>query len=621
MKTFFLSIIFSLISLFASAIDLPEAISFSQGLVNSVVIEKNGKHLAINSGKNPDVLLLTHARRDVVEAARSSKAESVSAPETAKNFLESAEENWQKWWDDRFNYYRQQVTRIPIKNFPADRYLKDGDKFEWQGIKFRFLATPGYTREGGSYLATIKGKKIAFTGDWILNDGKVPDLYSFQNEIREAKIGGYHGYMGRIALWLNSVSKLIEESPDIIVPTRGDILTNPKQELKRAADLAKKIYANYISTNALHWYFGEERMDTCATRVLGPDHGIKGMPLAEHIDLPDWCQHMGTTKLLISKDGHGFALDVGGPNQLKSIRKALEDGLIKKLDGIFVTHTHNDHTAAVGEAAREFDCPVYAIGQVADTLEHPGKWFLPGVSPNIVDKVIAKENGDTMQWKEFKFTFHFFPGQMYYHGALLVERDDHKPVLFMGDSFSPSGIDDYCLMNRNLMRDDTGYALCFRKVEALPEGSWIVNQHIPHLFRFNKKEMEFLKTSYQKRKKLIADFVAWDDPNFAIDEQWARFYPYGQEVKVSDEVKTSVIISNHSDKEREYKVTLRGDLLEKPLTGTLKLAAGKDGTLSFGFKIPAVAESGKVYVITSDIELDDERKLPLWGETLLKIVE
>ncbi len=621
MKIFSLLITTTLFCLFAFAEDLPKPITFSRGAVNSVIIERNGKHLAINKGNKPDLLLLTHARREVVEAARSSGSQSVSAPETSKDFLELAEENWQKWWEGRYNYYRQQVTRVPIQNFAADRYLNDGDKFEWEGITFQFLSTPGYTRDGGSYLATIDGKRIAFTGDWILEGGKVPDLYSFQNEIREAKIGGYHGYMGRIALWLETVNKLIAENPDIIIPARGEILAKPKQDLERAADLAKKIYANYLSTNALHWYFGEERMNTCATRVLGPDNGIKGMPLAEHIDLPDWCQHIGTTKLFVSKDGHGFALDFGSPNALKSVKKVIDDGLIKKLDGIFVTHTHNDHTAAVAKAALEFDCPVYAIAEVADPLLHPGRWFLPGVSPNVVDKIKIKKNGESMQWKEFKFTFNFFPGQMYNHGALLVERDDHDPVFFIGDSFSPTGIDDYCLMNRNLMRDDTGYAFCFRKVEALPKGSWLVNQHIPHLFRFNEKEMAFLKTSYAKRKELIADFVAWDDLNYAIDEQWARFYPYGQEVQVRDEVKTSVIISNHSNKEREYKVTLRGELLKEPLVGKLKLAAGKDGTLSFGFKMPDAIESDKVYVITSDIEIDDEVKLPSWGETLLKVGE
>ena len=210
---------------------------------------------------------------------------------------------------------------------------------------------------------------------------------------------------------------------------------------------------------------------------------------------------------------------------------------------------------------------------------------------------------------------------MYNHGALLVEKQDHDPVFFIGDSFSPSGIDDYCLMNRNLMRDDTGYALCFRKVEALPENSWLVNQHIPHLFRFNEKELGFLKSQYTKRKRMIADFVEWDDPNYAIDEQWAWFYPYGQEAAVGQKVKTALRIWNHSTQEREYKVTLKGDVLTEPLVKSVKLAGRETGEVEFRFPLlHAPTEAGKVSVLTADVEFDGGKiKLPYWSETLIKV--
>ncbi len=83
------------------------------------------------------------------------------------------------------------------------------------------------------------------------------------------------------------------------------------------------------------------------------------------------------------------------------------------------------------------------------------------------------------------------------HGALLVEKEGETPVFFIGDSFSPSGIDDYCLMNRNLMREDSGYLRCFDIVASLPDGTWLVNQHIPHRFRFNEKETVFLLGRYR----------------------------------------------------------------------------------------------------------------------------
>ena len=149
-------------------------------------------------------------------------------------------------------------------------------------------------------------------------------------------------------------------------------------DLAAAVKRVKAIYKNYLSTNALHWYFGKERLELCGKHVLGPGAQIELMPFSEHIALPPWCRHMGTTKLLVSSDGHGFALDVGGEQQLQMLRKALADGLIRKIEGIWVTHLHNDHTARVPAAAREFGCPVYAVAEVADGLKQPGAWFLPG---------------------------------------------------------------------------------------------------------------------------------------------------------------------------------------------------------------------------------------------------
>ena len=34
-----------------------------------------------------------------------------------------------------------------------------------------------------------------------------------------------------------------------------------------------------------------------------------------------------------------------------------------------------------------------------------------------------------------------------------------------------------------------------------------------------------------ERNEILKDLIAWHNPNYGIDEQWARFYPYGQRVK------------------------------------------------------------------------------------------
>lgn len=605
------------------AAELPPSLRFEEGHFNAVSILRGDAKLDVNRGVEPrqgmgELVLLTHARRDVVETTGAGRR---FAPAASEEFLEGTADWWQQWWTKRFDYYDMQVTRRPVRDAPAERYLSDGETFIWEDLVFRFIETPGYTRDGGTYLTTIDGVRVAFAGELLREGGRVTDLYSFQEAIPEAKVGGYHGYAGRLAQWLGSLEKLAAEKPDLIVPWSGPLITEPARDLAAAAQKARAIYRNYLETNALHWYFGEERMSICAERVLGPNHGVKGMPFAEHIELPDWCQHIGTTKLLVSGSGRGFLLDVGGPAAIKSVEAFLAGGLVKGIDGIFATHAHNDHTAAIGEAARQWGCPVYATPEVAPILVRPGDWFVPGLSPNGVDEVVRKEDGETMRWEEFTLTFRSFPGQMLNHSALLVEKPGETPVFFIGDSFSPSGIDDYCLMNRNLMREGSGYLRCLEILEALPRETWLVNQHIPHRFRFNENEKAFLLGRYRERIGMVADFVAWEQPDFGIDEQWAWFFPYGIEAERGETITLKMRFSNHSGDARDFTAhpVLPQGWGETSVRRTRAPGWG-EGWVEFSLTIPANASPG-VHVVTADVSGPDDATLPRWAEALVKVAD
>ncbi len=645
---------------------LPEEIQFLDGGENAVKI-RAGEGWVVVYGMPagmiwdpviPEALLMTHGRRDVVEAARRSfptdEAESrlLVAPERSREFLEGAEQRWTDWWTARFDYKDQQVTQWPTSSLPADRYVKEGDVVEVSGLSFTVMETPGVTRDGVTYLAEIGGKRVAFTGNLLWEGGRVFDLYSFQEAVPEAKVGCYHGYAGRFGPWIDSLRRLAAAKPDVLVPSQGPLITDPAGDIARAIERAQAIYANYISTNALHWYFGEERMRASLEKVLGPGANMESMPLCEHIDLPDWCQHIGTTKLLVSKDGYGFVLDVGMKAALPQLQEAVAQGLVKGIEGIWVTHLHNDHTQFVREAKEAFGCPVYGIREVADGLARPREFFTPYLTANAVPEMVALEDGHTWQWREFKLTARYFPGQMYDHGGLLVERPDHEAVFFIGDSFSPSGIDDYCLMNQNLPGEDEGYLRCFKIVrDELPKGTWLVNQHIPHLFRFNEQELDYLEGRYRERIQMIADFVPWDAAGYAVDEQWAWFFPYGQEVKAGETAELSLKVRNHSAGEREFSVEMtmpEGIRIVEPglfdPQGISPLAVFEDiipsvydtippgKAIRFPFRIevePDVAPG--IYVVRGTIRVKqeylgaDQRRLgyelPDWCAALVKVTE
>ena len=609
----------------AAESELPKGVKVTQGRINSVTIDRDGKELVIYGSdakiKNADWVLLTQGRRQLVDFARNVAGDGakVVAPAGVQDLIQEPEKFWSDFWEDRFNYYKQQVTKVPITGLPVAKAVKDGDVLEWSGLKIQVVDTPGYTRDGVSYLVEMDGKKVMFTGELIRAGGQVADIYSFQDAIPDAKIGGYHGHGGRFGLWVESLRKVADLKPDVMVPSRGDVILDPQADIKKAIDRVQAVYRNYQSTNALNWYFKEDRLKICAEKVLGEGATFELMPYSEHIDLPEWCKHIGTTKLLVSDDGHGFALDVGSPKMMETLKQALADGLVKSIEGIFATHAHNDHTAAVAAAAKEFNCPVYTVKEVADVLENPGSWFLPGVTQNVVEKVTVKKDGEKMKWRGFDLTFNFYPGQMYNHAALLVEKPGHAPVFFIGDSFSPSGIDDYCLMNRNLMREDTGYLYCFKKVRELPKGSWLVNQHIPHLFRFTDTEMDYLEGRYKERIKMLGELIAWDDPNYGIDEQWAWFYPYGSQSKAGENVELELRFWNHSIQERTFEVVLNaaGVLEDVAPLKTITLKGRTNGVVKVKGKLASGIKPG-VHVVTADIK-SEGMDLRQWCEALVKV--
>lgn len=599
------------------------------GGVNGVTIVAGDRNIAVYrpaDDSRPAAILTTHGRRDLAAAIDPLPAGArLVVPETARDWFADPDKHWTAWWDKRFDYYDQQVTRLPVRPLAVTDAAKDGDRIDLGGVTFEVLATPGVTRDGIAYLAELDGKLHAFTGNLILAGGRAPDLYSFQDAIPAAKVGAYHGYGGRFSQWIASLTKLKEKKPAVIVPSHGPVIDDPAAAIDAAIDRARKIYANYLSTNALHWYFGAERMRECADRVLGPDAPMEAMPLAEHVDLPPWVQHIGTTKLILSRDKTGFVLDVGGPAPLQTLKQALADGLVTKIEGIWVTHRHNDHTQAVRDAQEAFGCPVYAVQEVADALLEPGAHFSPGISRNAVKSVTVMADGEKLAWREYDFTARFFPGQMLDHGGLLVERQDDSidPVFFIGDSFSPSGIDDYCLMNRNLMRDDLGYLKCLRIVRSeMPPRTWLVNQHIPHLFRFTPEELDFLERRYRERMALVADFSPWDDVNYAVDEQWAWLFPYGQEVKAGDDFTLTLRVTNYSAQARQITAIPHAPAgLTVSIDGAaeMAIASHQDGKVILKGRVAPDAAPG-VRTITVSLK-GDGLHLPHWCEGLVKVVE
>ncbi len=611
----------------AQAEEVTAHVSFLPGPVNGVVVGDKAESVAVYSvtesrTRGVSTVLLTSHRRDAVTAAEVAIAAgaTVIAPEAERELIETPNLFWDSFWTKRFHDYAQQSTKILTSPLKVDRYVNNDDTFDAGGVAFRVLETPGFTRGAVSYIVDIDDKRVAFTGDLIYGDGQLFDLYSFQDVIPEAKIGGYHGHASRLAMLIPSLKKIAAEKPDLIIPARGPVIRNPQEAIAKLIGRVEAYYRNYLSTNALNWYFKEERMTIKGRRVLGEDADVKLMPLSVHEKTPDWIWENSTSRLLISDDGHGFLLDCGYQRVIDGVKQLMKDGLVKKVDGIFVTHYHDDHTNMVQAASQEFGCPIYATLEYEDILENPGAYHMPATTDSAMKDVTGLKSGHKMKWKEFDLEFQFYPGQTLYHGAVLVRRNGGTPYYFVGDAFSPSGMDDYCLLNRNLLHNDTGYPFCLKRIRELGSDYWLINEHIPYVFRFSDKELDYLETNLQKRREILDELLPWDDINYGIDEQWATFYPRGTTAKAGEPIELQVRILNHSPIARTFKVTPRRahglDILSKPTEITLQ--PRESGSVPVKVSVAKSVAPPATLAVTADIDSDGMHFLS-WADAVIRL--
>jgi len=610
-----------------------EGLTIVPGPINGALIERGGKALAIYGDPRPspapaETVLFTHHRRDVVwaGAALVERGAKAVVPAAEADLFAKADQFWVRFADARFHDYAQQTTKVLAAPLPAarplavDRMVRGGETFVWEGLPIRVVETPGYTRGAVSYLIELEGKTVAFTGDLIHGDGKLFDLYSLQDAIPEAKIGGYHGYAARLGELVASLRKIAAENPAVLVPARGPLIRDPRGSIERLIRRIEALYANYLSTDALRWYFGDEHIQAKARRVLGPDAKVDWMSKAETRDLPPWIIPIENSRLVLSAAGRGLLVDCGGQGILDAVKKMRGEGKLAAIDHVFITHYHDDHTDRVAALVEAFGCTVLSSLQSRDVLENPGAYRLPCLTRNPIHVSAPLPSGATWRWQEFELTLHYFPGQTILHDALLVKKDGGETVFFAGDSFTPCGMDDYCLPNRNILHRDAGYFRCLDLLAKVPRDAWIINQHVEPAFRFSEANLRFMVAAIERRVELLRNLLPWPDPNFGIDEGWASMHPHATEARPGETLRSSLKITNHLSREEAFRIDVhlpKGWTLRSLAPNPILIPPRQEGSVKLEIAVPPDAPKGPL-VLTADIQWAGV-ELREWAECLVTV--
>ena len=98
---------------------------------------------------------------------------------------------------------------------------------------------------------------------------------------------------------------------------------------------------------------------------------------------------------------------------------------------------------------------------------------------------------------------------------------------------------------------------------------------------------------------LLSPLFPWDDPNFGVDEEWARFYPYTAEVGAGGHLELKVILRNHSASQQEFRVTPHVPASWKAPRGPLHVSVGPRQERSLS--IPLTADASGLRIVTADV--------------------
>lgn len=606
-----------------------------QGPINVGILRDGSKALLIDCGDGSvvpvlgqlgltavDQLLFTHHHRDQACGAYglADAGARVGVPAAEQTHFDNVPAYW-KDPKSRWHIYNQHPHHLMLAEpVRVDAALGDGQELAWGPARIRVINTPGHTDGSVSYLVEVDGQRVVFSGDAIYDAGQVWDLHSLQ---KGTVTSDYHGFLGARPQLAESLRRIKAAGPATLVPSHGRIMAQPAEAIDLLLKRLDACYDKYVATAALRHYFPK----MFAEYAGRPDH----MPIRPGKPVPDCLRHIGTTWVLVSKDKAAFVMDCGGEHVVKKIRELQAKGEIGKVEGLWVTHYHDDHVDAIPTFQKVFDCSCTTDRFVAEVIRDPMAWRLPCISPSKVRVDRATRDGDSWTWHEFQLTAYHLPGQTLYHSGLLVEGEGLR-MLFVGDSFTMAGMDDYCMHNRVWLGPGVGFDRCIALIEQL-RPTHLFNCHVKDAFDFTEAECRFMRANLAEREKLFTQIVPWDHANYGMDEPWARAHPYEQEADPGAEVRLDLVVTNHSAEPRiaacrpvlprAWGARPRAGMGRTPRPdvtagwGSVEAAPRADGRVPLRFRVPADAKPGR-YVIPIDL-LYGDRPLPEFTEAIVVV--
>jgi glyoxylase-like metal-dependent hydrolase (beta-lactamase superfamily II) len=455
-----------------------------------------------------------------------------------------------------------------------DCSLQDAQTIDWQGWNIRVLRTPGHSPDHVAFVVYSGqgGKRLLFCGDAFAAPGRIWTPYTTDWD---------HWTDAGLRPAAQSLRKLAAENADLLLPAHGRVVETGVQEALKKTEAAVsemaflKSFERFTKQrlgNAPHYRF--------LAREQAESNGSKPWTqVSEHLFLT------GNTYVLKSRDNALLIVDPWGEQSARQIAKLQRDRSLGPVEVVWFSHAHYDHYDGIYYLPGREKFETWTLDKVATPITEPYLLRAPFLDARPVKIDRRFPEGATASWHEYRFRFHYLPGQSEF--TMGVETViDGKRCLFTADNwfhqdmFSGSG--GWMGLNRSW---PGYYEASARKVlELAPE--WVLAEH-GGPFEFNaedfRRRVEWGKVSARAADALCVSGnhrLDWDPHRVHVE-------PLVHPAKAGEAWKATLVASNLLDRPVRLSVTLQGRELTPDQLWELDLAARS--TVRKEIRLPMIA--------------------------------
>jgi glyoxylase-like metal-dependent hydrolase (beta-lactamase superfamily II) len=543
-----------------------------------------------------DWILHTHHHRDQCQGDQKAAGRKipVAVPAHERHLFADARNFWRNRRVFHLYYVRNDFNTI-TENIPVARSLDDYSTFRWEGAEFYVLPTPGHTLGSISLLATVDGRKVAFTGDLIYAPGKIVNLYDTQ-----VNYGGSEG----IDLGIFSLARLRELGPAMLLPSHGEPMSDPGEAIggtiKRLTDYYKFQTGNDPS---------EEGVSQAVSRHLV-------------------CHHTTTSSFyaIVSDSGNAMFIDYGSASgihfgnferataatdrirfQEHSIARLKRDYGVKRVDVAMPSHMHDDHMNGFPHLIRHHGTKVWCYENMVDVFEHPRGYNLGCILAEPFKVARSFKDGETFKWEEFEFEVKHSPGHTEYQMAMFVTIDGSK-VAFTGDAFFPNPRNDGTLRHNLIFRNHVENDSHMKSIRTLIErepGTICPGHGRP--YPVDRSILLATEQKLRKQQQFFGDLLPEGETDFGLDPSWVRLYPYQMLIAPGESQELTIHVQNYkaSPMKAEVALVAPGEWKIAPDVATISVPARGKATQKVSITIPRDWQApGPRFAIAADVRCD-----------------